>query len=223
MVTQQKMNNRDGKPTEQAVPSAVRRIWNAHQPGVSAGRGMAAVLIPLVLVDGDYHILFEKRALHLVIQPGEICLPGGGIEAGETPEQAARRETAEELLVAPEQVEKLAAMDPVTGPSGALVWPFVGLLHGYAGTFSADEVDHVFTVPLRWFLNTQPERHMTELVTVPEEDFPYELLPGGKSYRWRRKPHPVLFYRHPHAIIWGFTAGIVHTFVEAYRAGRDAL
>lgn len=47
-----------------------------------------SVLIPLVEREGKMHVLLEKRAAH-ISQPGEICFPGGRIEAGEQP-QAAR-------------------------------------------------------------------------------------------------------------------------------------
>ena len=56
-------------------------------------RGEFAVLAPLVRVDGETHLLFEVRALHMRRQPGEVCFPGGQIEEGETPLEAAVRET----------------------------------------------------------------------------------------------------------------------------------
>jgi len=36
----------------------------------------AAVLIPLMMINGEYHFLFEKRAAH-IRQGGEVCFPGG--------------------------------------------------------------------------------------------------------------------------------------------------
>ena len=50
---------------------------------------------------------------------------------------------------------------------------------------------------------------MTTLVTVTGDDFPYELVPGGKDYPWAVKKNPVYFYRYGERVIWGLTAHIL--------------
>ncbi|MDG2702973.1 CoA pyrophosphatase, partial [Vibrio parahaemolyticus] len=57
----------------------------------------AAVLVPLVQVDGEWHVLFEVRSLTMRKQPGDISFPGGKLDGGETAQEAALRETYEEL------------------------------------------------------------------------------------------------------------------------------
>ena len=76
-----------------------------------------AVLIPLVEKEGELHILFEVRQAG-IRQGGEICFPGGMIEEGETAEEAAVRETAEELLIPAEKIEVIAPMHVMSGPGG---------------------------------------------------------------------------------------------------------
>ena len=64
-----------------------------------------AVLVPLVCSEAGAELLIEVRAAG-ISQAGDPCFPGGRIEPGESPAQAATRETAEELgiTVQPEQV-----------------------------------------------------------------------------------------------------------------------
>ena len=54
-----------------------------HIPGLLDGRRSYAVLVPLVEREDGIHVLYEVRALTLRRQPGEVCFPGGHIEAGE--------------------------------------------------------------------------------------------------------------------------------------------
>ena len=208
-----------------------------HKPGT------AAVLVPFVEKDGKWHLLFEQRALHLRKQAGDICFPGGRLNEGESPREAALRETEEELLISREEIDIVAELDPVCGPSLGLVWPFVGVWKGHATIdmpsragdvlsflaaeaestslsraadptplplrWSEAEVDHTFLIPFSWFLE--------------QDDFPYDLIRGGREYNWQVKARNLYFYRHPEAVIWGVTAEIIHDLVTACRAERCRL
>lgn len=52
----------------------------------------SSVMILLNKVGENINIIFEVRALTLKNQPGDVCLPGGKIEKGESPLEAALRE-----------------------------------------------------------------------------------------------------------------------------------
>ena len=168
-----------------------------------------AVLIPLVEENGELCILFEVRKA-TIRQGGEICFPGGRIEAHETAQEAAVRETAEELLLPPQNIEVIAPMHIMAGPGGAAISSCLGVLHGYKGTYSEQEVDHVFTVPLSWFSSNTPRISDGAMAVETAEDFPYEFLPGGREYPWHRIPRRFYFYESEGGVIWGITAELLY-------------
>lgn len=198
--------------------SVMKELWHDRKPGNIDGMNPhnCAVLVPLVEKNGELEVLFEVRAASLHRQPGEVCFPGGAVEEGEEYADAAARETMEELLVNKEQVEILAPLDILETPGGVTVRPYLGVIRNYEGTFSADEVDHIFSVPLSWFLENEPEKYETTVITVPNEDFPFELIPGGREYHWRKGRYEVYFYRNQE-VIWGMTAKILYAFIRLYR------
>ncbi|MCD8332768.1 MAG: CoA pyrophosphatase [Clostridiales bacterium] len=177
----------------------------------------AAVCIPLIETEEGYDILFEVRAADIESQPGDICLPGGAVEEGETTREAALRETQEELLVRAEQIEVLGLMDLFGGGAGRLyVYPYAAFLRDYQGTFSRDEVETVFRVPLDFFLENEPEVYHTTMKVIPEESFPYDRIHGGRAYGWRERREEVLFYQYGEYTIWGMTANIIHAFAGLF-------
>lgn len=183
----------------------VKTALDRHEPGSDG----AAVLVPLMEEDGELAILLEVRANTLAVQPGEVCLPGGGIEPHERPRDTAVRETCEELLVAPSQIELLGTIGTLAGPGGRALHVFVGRLTGYEGTFSPDEVDRTFTLPLSWLLAHQPEVHRVTLEPHYPDDYPWELVPGGHSYPWKARVNEVPFYRGTDPLVWGATARVL--------------
>ncbi len=62
-------------------------------------------MIPLIEIDGELHILDQRRAKTLRKQPYEVSFPGGAIDFGESPKEAAIRETSEELLIGRDKIE----------------------------------------------------------------------------------------------------------------------
>ena len=169
-----------------------------------------AVLIPLVEKEGEIHILFEVRQAG-IRQGGEICFPGGMIEEGETAEEAAVRETA----VAPMHIR--------SGPGGARIYSCLGILHEYQGTYSIQEVDHTFTVPLSWFAAHAPRTSIGAMAVETAEDFPFDLLPGGREYPWHKIPRRFYFYESEGGVIWGITAQLLYHALEILlgRSGDD--
>lgn len=202
------------------ILNKMKKSWHDRVPGKIDRMQVrnSAVLLPLIEKNGEFEVLFEVRAASLHRQPGEVCFPGGRVEDGESNKEAAYRETLEELLLKPEQVEVLAPLDVLEASGGVNVYPFLGVLKDYNGTFSADEVNRVFSVPLSWLLEHEPERYQCTVHTVPNEDFPFDLIPGGREYHWRKGHYDVYFYRYGDEIIWGMTAKILYSFVKLYKS-----
>ena len=178
-----------------------------------------AVLIPIVEEAGDLSILFEVRQ-EGIRQGGEICFPGGRVEGGETAQSAAVRETAEELLIPADSIEVIAPMHVMQGPGGACISSVLGFLHGYEGSFSGGEVERVFTVPLSWFAENPPRKSKGAMAVETGEDFPYELLPGGRNYPWHKIPRTFYFYEYRGGdgrtfVIWGITAELLYHCLRA--------
>ena len=183
----------------------------------------SAVVIPLIEKDGAYEVLFEVRSSKLHHQPGEICFPGGGCDAHETPEEGALREICEELLVMPEQVEMIAPMDILISPASMILYPYLGILKDYKGTFSASEVQEVFTVPLEYFLKTEAQTYYNTVYNVPQKDFPFEKIEGGENYKWHRGRYPVHFYEYNGYVIWGLTARIMRSVAQLMNKTEQSL
>src|SRR5215212_3924746 len=71
----------------------------------------AAVLIPLVWHDDEWHLLFTRRTDRVESHKGQVSFPGGACDEGETtPEQTALREVEEEIGIAPADVKVLGKL-----------------------------------------------------------------------------------------------------------------
>ena len=189
-----------------------------HTPGLTGFEELKkfAVAIPLVHTPEGTRILFEERAHQLAHQPGDICFPGGKVEDGETPKEAALRELCEELLISPEQITFLGACDIYLTGRGAAIFPFVVELHDYENTYSPDEVEELVLIPAAFFAETKPEEIFTTIKEVPDEDFPFDKIYGGKSYPWRNYRRRIAFYHYQNKTIWGMTGGIMEAFTKLF-------
>lgn len=175
-----------------------------------------SVMIPLIKSKGEIHLLFEKRALTLRNQPGEISFPGGRIEKNESPWDAAIRETCEELLIEEKDLEIYSEGDFLVNPYAAIIYSFIGEIKKdfYEITPSKAEVESIFTVPLSFFMETEPKSYSINLKVNRSDDFPYHLIPNGRDYKFKRGREEVLFYEYKGEIIWGFTAKMARRFIE---------
>lgn len=181
----------------------------------------SAVMILLMEDAGEFSLVFEVRALKLRSQPGDVCLPGGKVEKDENPKETAIRETMEELNLEREQIEIIGDMDYYISPYGNRMHAFVGILKYGEINPNQDEVNHVFKVPLKFFLENEPLLYKMEIGPVNQEGFPFHLINGGKGYNFRKGYLDEYFYEYNGYIIWGFTAQIVKSFVEVFQSNNN--
>jgi nudix motif 8 len=103
-----------------------------------AAEKRASVVIPLCNVNGEAHILFEKRSTNMSHHKGEICFPGGMVEEGvdATVIQTSLREMEEEIGLEAELTEVLGILrckwSEVASLTGVAVTPVIGYVFCYA-------------------------------------------------------------------------------------------
>ncbi|GAM09229.1 nudix hydrolase 22, chloroplastic [Geobacter sp. OR-1] len=155
----------------------------------------AAVLVPVFLKEGDFHLLFTKRSEHLNHHAGEISFPGGVCNPEEHPRDAALRETWEEIGIEPAQVDILGPLDDVYSIHHYNVTPFIGFISDkFQLKLNSSEIDKIIDVPIKHLLNP----------------FFFRIEEWG----WQGRNYPVYFYSYNGDDIWGMTAEIVMNFLD---------
>jgi 8-oxo-dGTP pyrophosphatase MutT (NUDIX family) len=163
---------------------------------MSPGPVPAAVLLPLFLKEGEYHVLFTKRTEQMNHHRGQISFPGGVCNHEDCDTlQTALRETWEEVGIAPGDVEVLGKLDDFYSIHNYLVTPYVGVFPAaYHLRPNAAEIERAIEAPLSHLL--RPDIFRVEDWT-------------SKGYR-----HPIYFYSYQGDEIWGMTAAILKQFLD---------
>ena len=188
-----------------------------YKPYINGYKNMkrASVLIPIVKKDNSHYILFELRSKNLKTQPNEISFPGGKIENNESPLDAVIRETCEELGTYKENLNIISPLDLLITPGNMIIHPFVGYINDIDTlNINKDEVDHIFLVPVSYLLKHDPSLYDNEVQVIPNENFPYDIIPNKKNYKFATSNYRVLFYKYKDYVIWGITAKILENFLE---------
>jgi len=149
----------------------------------------AAVLVALV---GE-SLLFTVRSSTLSHHRGQISFPGGRLEPGEGPLEAALREAEEEVGLVSALVTPLGALSPVLSPAGFWVLPVVGRVgEGFVPRPNPAEVAEVFLAPI-------------------------EELKRVQAWPEWRKGRYVWHYPFRGRDIWGVTGNILREFLARLR------
>jgi 8-oxo-dGTP pyrophosphatase MutT (NUDIX family) len=160
------------------------------------GARPSAVLVALRDGPQGAEVLLTRRSMRLRNHRGEISFPGGRLDEGETYEQAALREAAEEVAMPPESIEIVGRLLPLsTVVSLSYIIPVVGLMRGDPQLHPAiAEVDRLFWEPLA------------------------DLLVEGtyREERWGTPPldRPIFFFELDDETVWGATARMLHQLLR---------
>lgn len=197
-------------PEQLAARLAEPGFFAAMPPGFSddgvspaATPRAAAVLVPVVM-HPQPTILLTRRSAHLNAHAGQVAFPGGRLEAGETPEEAALREAEEEIGL-PRDWPRLVGRLPLhlTG-TGYLVTPILGLLEpGFPLAADPSEVAEVFEYPLAMMLDPGSPRR--------------------ESREWKGRMREYWVWPHEEHFIWGATATIMVGLARALRGEHAAM
>ena len=144
----------------------------------------AAALLLLYPDRGQVRLPLTVRRHDLPQHAGQVSFPGGRIDPGETPVDAALRETHEELGVAPDEVRVLGPLSSLwVVVSNHLLFPFIGVADRRPDFRpAADEVAELLEVALpdvRDPANLGWSRHTREGIVV---DYPHFVLGGHETW-----------------------------------------
>lgn len=204
--------------------SEIEDIFKERRAGAEEFYKFFSVLVPVVERDGKLYLLYERRARHMERQPGEICFPGGELEADETTRECALRETREEIGIPQDRIRIINQLDTIYTYSNFTMYCYLGIVDTEAlddMKLNPDEVQEVFLVSIDRLMETDPAVYLTDVVPVPPEDFPYDRVTGGQPYNWRKGRAPVPVYEEFDGnVIWGLTARITKRFIDAIKENR---
>lgn len=167
----------------------------------------AAALLLLYRDERGWHIPLTLRGKGLRHHGGQISLPGGRIDAGETAEQTALREAFEEIGVSAASVDLLGRLTALPiAVSGHLLQPVVGYTASRPPFVPGlEEVDRIIEVPLERLVS-----------------------PDAVGWETRERSRPPLglmevpFFDVDGARIWGATGMVLAEFLAIIDDARNA-
>jgi len=156
----------------------------------------AAVLIGVVEHSDGPSVILTRRSDNLRSHTGQVALPGGRCDPGETPWRTALREAEEEIGLDPTLVTLAGLSTPYRTGTGYHITPVVGFIApGFTLTVNPDEVADVFETPFQFLMD--PINHVEH-----EREIPTGITRRFYGMTWEDR------------FIWGATAGILRALYD---------
>ena len=170
---------------------------NESRKGCNLNSSCAAILIPIIWKDSEWHLLFTRRTGKVSSHQNEVSFPGGSYETqDQSLEKTALRETFEEIGVGEKDIEIFGELPFSITVTGFKVFPFVGLIN-WPVEFNVndEEVESVFSIPVTWLAD-------------PENSYEKDYLSDKFGLR------KVIHYKDYHGEhLWGYTAKVTQQFL----------
>lgn len=173
--------------------------FTRREASAEGKRPAAVALVVRPDAAGRAGVLLTIRASGLRRHGGQWALPGGRLDPGETPEEAALRELEEELGLALPPGHVLGRLDDYPTRSGFAITPVV--VWGTAAPLKPDP------------------REVASVHLVPFDDL---LAPGAVvTHSIPQSDRPVLALSILGTLIYAPTAAVLHQFAEVAVRGRE--
>ena len=162
----------------------------------------AAVLVPLVLRQGNMTVMLTRRTNTLAHHPGQVSFPGGHIDPKDiSATDAALRETEEEVGIERKHVEVIGELDTYMTRTGFSVTPIVGIVTPpFEVIPDPIEVAEIFEVPISFFMDK--DNHKKHSRKFEGIDRQFYAMPYNKYF------------------IWGATAGMLINLYDVLKSIR---
>jgi 8-oxo-dGTP pyrophosphatase MutT (NUDIX family) len=160
---------------------------------------VSAVLMPVFIKEGQYHLLFIQRTERVKNHKGQISFPGGAYEKADgLLLNTALCEAEEEIGLAPEDVDVLGELDDTTTTTSSyIISPFVGLIpYPYAFQLDKWETEELLEIPITALL---AKGCLSEGIVIHD----------GEEIN-------TCFFKYGDRSIWGATAKILKQFLEIF-------
>jgi len=154
----------------------------------------AAVLILLYPIKNKWHFFLTKRTNTVENHKGQISLPGGMLEEGESHKEAAIRETFEELGVQSDDINIIGPLTPLYIPiSNFKIFPFVGWINSTPDLkIQSKEVSKVFSPSILSLMDPQTKKIKDSILLGQKVKIP--------------------FFNLKNEVVWGATSMIISEF-----------
>ena len=196
------MNARPDPPDARAPTSLAERLRSAlassptepllvgDLPEIRAQAATPAAVLIAITDRPHAGLILTVRREHMRTHAGQIAFPGGRVDEGENPLDAALREAHEELLMDANAVEVVGELEPYCTVTGYVVTPVVGVIPPDLRLEPHEhEVADWFEAPLAFLLNPANQHRRSALFQGRERHY-HDILWNGRR-------------------IWGATAAMI--------------